>query len=168
MLIFFLCAAMVAWGWPQTPMGRALRLMLIEWPARQLARLNPGKVLPKLTAGRVLLALLVVFAVGTVILIARQDVLMFLAQGLPEGVAWFAAFDVASYLDVIALGVVLSATVRLRSIYVALKARVARSALGRLVRRGRGARSRSLRPERAQQPPSNDDESAWWDLGVAA
>jgi hypothetical protein len=115
----------------------------------------------------VLLVLLALFAVATAVLLARNGGLIFLAQSFPEGIVWFATFDVATYLDVIALAVVLSATVRLRSIYMAIKAWVARSALGRLVRRGR-ARSRSRRPERAQQPPSNDDEPVWWDLRLAA
>jgi hypothetical protein len=169
MLIFLLCAAMmVAWGWPQTPVGRVLRRLMVEWPARQLSRLDPDKVLPKLTSGRILLVLLALIAVAAAVLLARNGALVFLAQGLPEGVAWFAAFDIATYLDVMALAIVLSATVRLRSIYVALKAWVARSALSRLMRHGRGARSRSPRPERGLQPPSNDDEPVWWDLGLAA
>jgi hypothetical protein len=168
MLIFLLCAAMmVAWGWPQTPVGRVLRRLMVEWPARQLSRLDPDKVLPKLTSGRILLVLLSLFAVAAAVLLARNGALVFLAQGLPEGVAGFAAFDIATYLDVIGLAVVLGATVRLRTIYVALKAWAGRSALGRLVRRGRGARNRSPRPERRPQPPSNDDEPAWWDLGLA-
>ncbi|HEV7383947.1 MAG TPA: hypothetical protein VGN89_03645 [Phenylobacterium sp.] len=168
MLIFFLCAAMmVTWGWPQTPVGRVLRRLMVEWPARQLARLDLGKVLPKRTAGRVLLVLLVLFAVAAAVLLARNGALVFLAQGLPEGVAWFAAFDIATYLDVMALAVVLSATVRVRAIYAALRAWIARSALGRLAPRGGGARSRSPRPQRRPQPPSNDDEQGWRNLGLA-
>jgi hypothetical protein len=168
MLIFLLCMAMmVTWGWPQTPVGRALRRLMVEWPARQLARLDPGKVLPKRPSGRVLLVLLALLAIGAALLLARNDGLIFLAQGMPEGIAWFAAFDIATYLDVIALAVVLSATVRLRTIYVPLRAWVARSALGRRVRRGQSARSRSPRPERKAPPPSNDDEPAWWVSGLA-
>jgi hypothetical protein len=168
MLILLLCAAMiVAWRWPQTPVGRVLHRLMVDWPARQLAKLDPGKVLPKLTSGKVLLVLLVLFAAAMAIVVAENDGLMFLAQGLPDGVAWFAAFDVATYLDVIALAVVLSATVRLRAIYAVLRAWVARSALGRLVQRAQGARSRSPRPERKTPPPSNDDEPAWADMGLA-
>ena len=166
MLIFLWCVVMmVAWGWPRTPVGRALHRLMVEWPARQVAKLD--KVVPKLTSGRVLLVLLALFTVAAAILLARNGGLLFLAQSFPEGIVWFATFDIATYLDVIALALVLGATVRVRAIYAALKARFARSALGRRVRRGRGARSRSRSPERRPQPPSNDDEPAWSGFGLA-
>jgi hypothetical protein len=165
MLILLLCAAMVVvWRWPQTPVGRMLHRLLVDWPARKLERLSPAKVLPKLTSGRVLLlllALLVVVAIALVIAIAGKETMMFLAQGMPEGVAWFAAFDIATYIDVVALGLVLGATVRLRALYSAVTSWAARSAVGRAIRRARGARSRSRRPARIASPPSNDDEPAW-------
>ena len=168
MLTVLLCAAMMfAWLCPQTPLGRMLRRLLVEWPARKLAALDPRKMLPKLTAGRVLLLLLVLSALALVVAVARADVTMFLAQGMPEGIAWFATFDVAAYLDVIALALVLGATVRVRAIYAALKAWVARSAICRRMWRGRSARSRSPRPERRPHPPSNDDEPGWRDVRLA-
>lgn len=113
-----------------------------------------------------LFGLLLLLLVGAAIALARTEYVVLL-QGVPEGIAWFATFDIATYLDVIALGVLLSATVRLRAIYAALKAWVAGSALGRRVRRGQSARSRSPRPERGAPPPSNDDEPAWWAPGLA-
>lgn len=168
MLILLLCAAMiVAWRWPQTPVGRVLHRLMVEWPARQLAKLDPGKLLPKLGSGRMLLVLLLVLAVGMAIEVARSDGMMFLAQVVPDGVAWFATFDIATYLDVVALGVVLGATVRLRAIYAALKAWVVRSVLGRKVRQARGARRRTPHPRRRPPPSSNDDEPAWADFGLA-
>lgn len=171
MLTLLLCAAamFVAWRWPQTPVGRMLRNAMVDWPARQLAKLNPRKVLPKLTAGKVLFVLLLLIAVVGAITLARTESVILL-QGVPEGVAWFATFDIATYLDVIALAIVLGATVRLQASYAALKAWVARSALGRLAGRlhsGRGARSRSRRNVRRPQAPSNDDEAAWPTLGLA-
>lgn len=170
MLTLLLCAAMaVAWRWPQTPVGRMLRRLMVEWPARQLVKLAPGRMLPKLTPGKVLFVLLVLLAVAAAIAVSRTEAVILL-QGAPEGIAWFATFDIAAYLDVIALALMLGATVRLRAIYAALKAWVARSALGRLaarVRGGRGARSRAPRVGRRLPPPSNDDEPAWPAFGLA-
>jgi hypothetical protein len=169
MLILLLCAAViVAWRWPQTAVGRALHQLLVDWPARLLAELNLGRVLPKrITSGRVALIVPILLAVLIAFVVAHNDGLVFLAQGMPEGIAWFATFDIATYLDVIALGLVLGATVRLRALYGAFKTWLARSAIGRWVRRAPAARSRSPRPERKAPPASNDDGPAWADLGLA-
>jgi hypothetical protein len=161
MLILLFCAAVaVAQLWPDTALGRALRHCMIDLPARKLA---------ELTVGRVLFVLLLVLFIAVAIALARTEYVVLL-QGVPEGIAWFATFDIATYLDVIALAVVLGATVRLRATYAAFKAWVARSALGRLaarVRGGRGARSRAPRVGRRLPPPSNDDEPAWPAFGLA-
>jgi hypothetical protein len=166
MLFFLLCAAMiVAWRWPETPVGRILHRLLVAWPAHQLARLDD--ILPKRASGKLLLLLLIVLTVSLAIVVARNDGLIFLAQGMPEGIAWSATFDIATYLDVVALGLMLGATIRLRAVYVALRSWLARTALGRVVRRVSGARTRSPRPERKAPPPSNDEEPAWPGLGLA-
>jgi hypothetical protein len=171
MLTFLLCAAamVVVWRWPQTPVGRALRSLMVDWPADKLAKLDPRKALPKLTAGKILFVILLFLAIAAAIALARTEAVVLL-QGVPEGVAWFATFDIATYLDVIAVALVLGATVRLRAIYAAIKAWTMRSALGRLavgLRPSQGARSRSRRDARRPQPPSNDDEPAWPTLGLA-
>jgi hypothetical protein len=168
MLILLFCAAViVAWRWPQTPVGQALQGLMVEWPARQLAKLDLREALPKRTSGRVALIVPILLAVLIAFVVAHNDGLVFLAQGMPEGIAWFATFDIATYLDVIALGLVLGATVRLRALYGAFKTWLARSAIGRWVRRAPAARSRSPRPERKAPPASNDDGPAWADLGLA-
>lgn len=162
MLIVLLYATVIAaWRWPHSATGQVLHRLLADWPARQLAKLNLGRLIPKMTSGRVALALLLVFAVVVAVALARNDGLIFLAQAMPEGIAWFATFDIATYLDVIALGLVLGASVRLRALYAAPKAWAARSAVGRAIRRACRARTRSPRPERKAPPPSNDDEPAW-------
>jgi len=167
MLMLLLCAAMiVAWRWPQTPVGRVLHRLMVDWPARLLAKWDPGKVMPKLAAGKVLFGLMIVLAVLGAAALAQHGAI-FLAQGAPEVIAWFAAFDVATYIDVIALALVLGATVRLRAAYAAIRTWLARSTLSRLTRRPGGARSRSPRPERKAPPPSNDDEPAWPAFGLA-
>jgi hypothetical protein len=166
MLFLLLCAAMiVTWRWPETSVGRVLHRLMVDWPAHQLARL--GNALPRHASGKLLLLLLIVLMVALAIVVARNDGMIFLAQGMPEGIAWFATFDIATYLDVVALGLMLGATVRLRAVYVALRSWLARTALGRVVRRARGARSQSRRAGRRARPPSNDDEPAWAGFGLA-
>jgi hypothetical protein len=164
MLFLLICAAMiVAAAWPRTPVGRMLHRLMVDGPARRLAALDLGRLVPRRASGRIALLLLILLMVGALVALARSDSLIMLAQGMPEGIAWFATFDIATYLDVIALGLVLGATVRVRAIYAALKAWVARSALGRRVRRASRATRRPPRPAH-RPPPSNDDEPVWWDL----
>ena len=154
--LLFCMAAAIILVWPDTTCGRTLRRLMIELPARTL------------TPGAVLFALLVMLAIAVVIGLARGDGVFLVAQGVPEGIAWFATFEVATYLDVIALAWLLAATVRLRAAYDALKAAAARARrlaverAGALRLRSRmGARDRSRRGARRTPPPSRDDEPAW-------
>jgi hypothetical protein len=158
MLIFLFCAAAaVAWLFPDTPAGRALRRLLVDLPARKLAQL---------TAGRVIFALLVMLAIAAAIGFAKTDGIALLAQGLPDGIAWFATFDVATYLDVIAIAWLLAAAVRLRAAYDGLRTLAARARrlaqpwIKMLRLRKTGARSRSRRPGEKPPPPREDDR-AW-------
>lgn len=157
-MFLFCAAAAMAWLFPDTPTGRSLRHLLVDLPARKLAQLTPGAVI---------FALLVVLAIAAAIGLARTDGIFLVAQGLPEGIAWFATFDVATYLDVIALAWLLTATVRLRMAYDGLRAlaararRVARPWTTALrVRRAR-ARTRSRRPAGKPLRPSRDEEPGW-------
>jgi hypothetical protein len=162
MLILLLCAAMVvAWRWPQTPVGRTLHRLMVAWPARKLANLSPGKALPKLASGRVLLVLIVLIGIVLADGVFRGDVMMFLAQISPEGIAWFVTFDVATYFDVIALALMLAATVRMRAVAQALRAWVARVREGVAVRRSSARSRRPRRPVRKPPPKSSDDDGGW-------
>ena len=160
MLIFLFCAAAaMAWLFPETPTGRSLRRLLVDLPARKLAQLTPGTVI---------FGLLVVLAIALAIGLFRTDGIFLVAQGLPEGVAWCATFDVATYLDVIALAWLLAAMVRLRAAYDALRVladqakRLAQCWVTQLRVRDRdGARARSRRTDRKCPPPAQDDEPAW-------
>ena len=160
MLIFLFCAAAaMAWLFPETPTGRSLRRLLVDLPARKLAQVTPGKVI---------FALLVVLAIAAAIGLARTDGIFLVAQGLPDGIAWFATFDVATYLDVIALAWLLAAMVRLRAAYEGLRAladqakRLAQRWVTVLRVRGRpGARTRSRRAGGKPPRPPRDEEPGW-------
>jgi hypothetical protein len=160
MLIFLFCAvAAMVWLFPDTPAGRSLRRLMVDLPARKLAQVTPGHMI---------FALLIVLAITLAIGLFRTDGIFLVAQGLPEGIAWFATFDVATYLDVIALAWLLSAMVRLRAAYQGLRAladqakRLAQGWIAMLRIRDRaGARTRSRRTGGKPRPPPPDEEAGW-------
>jgi hypothetical protein len=71
--------------------------------------------LPRVTPGRVALLLFVFAAVALVMMWVKGEGLALIGPAIPEALAWFAAFDVAAYLDVIAVMAVLAVTVRFRA-----------------------------------------------------
>lgn len=96
---------------PTTSVGKALRNLLVDGPARRLNRI---------TAGR----LAFYFGLGALGLILFG---LFEAEGLrlfslmaPELVVWFVMFDVSLFLDVFFLGIALAATDRARVIRAAI------------------------------------------------
>jgi hypothetical protein len=108
-----LCAGLaVAVLFPETPAGKLLWCLLIELPARKLARIRPTHV----AVGFV--ALVVVIAV---IAYAKAEGMFVIAQGVPEGFVWFTMFDVATYIDMLAILAMVAATVRLRATYDAMR-----------------------------------------------
>jgi hypothetical protein len=114
----------------------------------------------------VIFALFVMLAIALAIGLFRTDSVFLVAQGLPEGIAWAATFDVVTYLDVIALAWLLAAVVRLRAAYEGLQAladqakRLTRRLIATLRIRG-GMRSRARRADRKRLPPARDEEAAW-------
>jgi len=160
MILVMLYLAVLAAGlWPETAVGRALRRLMVDLPRAMLAWLTPGKIL--LILGLALIA-------AALIAIARADVTAFVAQGLPEGIGWLVTFDVATYLDVIALAWLLAATVRLRAMARAVRALATRMVQAVALRRS-AARSRRTRPARKPTPKASDDDGGWaWAYGREA
>ena len=129
---------------PQSFAGRALRRLLVEKPAEALSRLRRGH-----------LGLVVLLAAmgAAAVALGREGVVI--AGQTPEVVAWFAAFDIATYVEVFATAVVLIATVRLKEVAGAV-----RVALGRVLAFRRAPRS-VRRPTRRRTPPADPDGPAW-------
>jgi hypothetical protein len=155
-LVLFCVAVGVAVLWPDTSPGRALRRWMIELPAERL------------TPGVLLVGLLALIAFATVIGLGRTDAIFLLAQGVPEGIGWFVTFDIATYLDVIALAWLLAATVRLRTVYAAVKTLAAcawrlPSSRGARPRPGPARARRGSRPGGRLPTPSKDEDRppAW-------
>ncbi|MDB5477201.1 MAG: hypothetical protein JWP49_2712 [Phenylobacterium sp.] len=140
---------------PGTPIGRPLKRALVDWPAQRLSRVRPGVVL---------LVLLLTAASVALIAVAKLDGAFLVAQGLPEALGALAAFDVATYLDMLAIGGLFAASVRLRAVKAVVRSVVARL---RVTRRAaplaRAARSRPAAP-----PPANSDDEGWPGFALAA
>jgi hypothetical protein len=161
-----LCACLaVAVLAPGTTIGRLLRELLIDLPARKL---NQVKAL-HLAAGVAALGVAV-----AVVVYARVEGAMVLAQGVPEGLVWFATFDVATYVDAIALLALLAATVRLRAAFGALRASGERAKQGvqrfiAILRTRSNARMNRLAGRRRDTRPTSlsDEDRAWQGLAIA-
>lgn len=157
LILLFCLALAIGWLFPKTSLGKLLHGVLIAAPARALSRLTPATAI---------FGVLAIIGITAFIQFARTDGLMILAQGIPEGIAWFVTFDVATYVDVIALVWLVAATVRLRMVWRALRASGAKLRQGLLRAASAGAAhgrpvaaSRQQRNHRTATPfSSNDDE----------
>ena len=151
MLFALLCLALAIAGLcPETPIGRLLKDLLIDAPARKLAGVRRSHVV---------IALAIV-ALAAVLILGGGHEGMFLAAGyVPEGIAWVAAFDIATYLDVFALVWLAAATVRLRAVWRFTKAALRQAAqAGRRLGMRIAGRERTQRKARTSSPPPNDDD----------
>lgn len=94
-------------------------------------------------------------------LLAKVEGLALGGPMLAEGLAWATAFDIAAYVDAIAVMAIIAATVRMRMVWPVL-----RSAIRRMIRllrsvRRRGAH-RATRPRRPRpNKPRADDAPPW-------
>lgn len=92
---------------PETMTARALTRLLVEMPLRAVRRL-----------GRTNLILMLLLAAAAIALIAwaKTEGLYLTAQMVPEGIAWVAAFDIGTWVDLMVMGWILGATVRLKAL----------------------------------------------------
>ena len=95
----------LALGFPETRIGGALRRLLIDEPVRRLNRV---------TRGHALLALVVFGFLAAAWAIGRQDGLMVAGQATADGLVTAMTIDVATWLDVTAIALVVAAALRFR------------------------------------------------------
>ena len=150
---------------PDTPVGRPFRELLIEVPARKLRSLKRSHWMA------------IVIAVGMMaafFIYAKLEGLVVFAGGLPDALTWFAVFDVATYIDVVALLALLTAIVRFKAVYVALRSvvqAVRRWTTTRLCgwRDPRHPRIKRRRPTRSRRSRgSAEDDESWQPAAVAS
>jgi len=149
MLIAMVFAVMaLALLFPESGIGGALRRLLIEEPARRLGRLRRGHLLLAL----VLFALLAAaYAIG------RQDGMIVAGQLGAEGLSYAMAFDLATWLDVTAIALILAATTPLRAA-IRLATDLTRRSVRRLMAPLRSRASGRARRARAARPPRGGED----------
>jgi len=135
LLVLALCTALWA---PDTLIGKTLRAILIDAPAKACRRATPLQMI---------VGLIVLFSLAAFVI------------GAPEWIALFGLGDLASYLDVGLILLVTSAAAHLKS-PLARVVRFARDVSARVVARcGRiRGRNRLSRPRRPKAPPTPDDD----------
>jgi cobalamin biosynthesis protein CobD/CbiB len=144
LLLMALCTALWA---PDTLIGKSLRDVLIDLPAKTLSRATPLKVI-----------------VGLLVFLA----LVAFTFSAPELVAIMGLGDLSIYLDFTIFSILMSTAIRLKSV-LAYAIRLVRrtAALGIPQRKRVGSRDRLSHPRRPRSPPSDDEDDAEWGWAFA-
>jgi hypothetical protein len=139
LLLMALCAALWA---PDTPIGKTLRVVLIDPLAKTLSRATPLKVM----VGLIVFFALIVFIIGA-----------------PELVAIMGVADLSLYLDITIISILVSTAVRLKSM-LAYAIRLVRGIAARDIPQWKraGPRNRLSHRRRPKSPPSDDEGGAEW------
>jgi cobalamin biosynthesis protein CobD/CbiB len=139
LLLLALCA--VLWA-PNTPIGKSLRLVLIDRPAKTLSRATPLKVI-----------------VGLIVLLALVGFII----SAPELVAIMGLSDLSIYLDITIISILMSTAVRLKSV-LTYAIRLVRGIAARDIpqRKRAGPRNRLSHPRRPKLPRSDGEGGAEW------
>jgi hypothetical protein len=139
LLLLALCAALWA---PDTPIGKSLRVALIDAPAKALSRATPLKVI----IGLIVFLTLVIFIFGA-----------------PELVALMGLSDLYFYLDITIISVLVSTATRSKSV-LTYAIRLLRGIAARRTPQWKlaGPRNRLSRLRRPKSPPSDDAGGAEW------
>ncbi|BCA62434.1 hypothetical protein HMP09_1668 [Sphingomonas sp. HMP9] len=138
---------------PQTPIGRAMRYMLVAEPATRLSRF---------TRGDAAVIVLLMIAAAMVTLVGEGDGIRVLTLAAPDIAVWITTFEVSAYLDIVLALAAAASSLRVRGA-------VARY-LGVFARRPaakghpRATRSRKTRSMVAD----NDDDRHWRGIASAA
>ena len=159
--VVFAVLALALW-FPETRIGGALRRLLIDEPTRCLITLKRGHIL---------LGLVIFAALAAAYLIASGPGVLVAGQVAADGLAYAMAIDLATWLDVTAIALVITAAVWLRQVIrpAAVQARqwakrcagLLRVALSSLAR-GRARRARPThRPRHGQDPDRPAPAFAW-------
>jgi len=160
--ILIAVAAAMLWSGHPSGSGRMLRRWLVERPAAWLSRASFVRV------ASVVLALI---AIAAVVHLFEGEGLRLAATSLAEGMAWFMAFDVATYIEAYAVLWLLGASRLARTALGAVRALSAQA--GDAARRAwRGCVRQVSNRGRRDGPRAPRDEdpepAAWPGLALAA
>jgi hypothetical protein len=159
LIVLLFAAIAVALRFPDTPGGKLVKHLLVDAPARLAAQL---------TFGRIVVFLFVALIIGALFALAKTDGLMMAGQAAPEGLAWLATFDVATWADTVALVMLIGAVGRLRGSWAFAANAVRRLCEGAITQVATGlkglrvaANTRSRRRRRPGSPPPETDRDGW-------
>lgn len=143
----FLLVLAVAAASGNTPLGKHLRVLLLEAPARVLNGMTPRRV-----------------AIGSVVILCLMAMVLF----APEWVAMIGLGDLSMYFDITIVALLLSAVSRSKSM-AAYATRLGRVIASRFYMRfgGPTARSRHARLRKPKLPKASDEDGAGWQGAVA-
>ena len=137
----------------QTPIGKALRRVLINKPAARLARF---------TRGDAAVVVLLMIAAAMVTLVGEGDGIRLLTLAAPDVAVWITTFEVSAYLDVVMALAAAASSLRVRGAMARYLSIFARRPAAKAHRRAN--RSRKTRPTIAD----NDDDRHWHGIAFAA
>lgn len=133
---------------PETPLGRTLRRLLVETPARVLARFSARRLIgPALLAGA---------GVVLVIMFEAEGLRLF-AMAAPELVSWAVMFDLTVTLDLVAASLAMAGATRLKPLLARLRMTVRRTTATLRALPRRAARALRTRAIRQPRPTRKDD-----------
>jgi hypothetical protein len=142
-----------------TSVGKGLRQLLVERPARALTKLTPA---------RMLVVLLAVAAAAALVAWLKFDGALVLGRAVPEGLGWFATFDIGLLADAFGAALVFAAALRIRAARRAVSIAAVRTALystklvAKIVAAVRlSPAPRAPRPRQIHAPGRADDEDGW-------
>jgi len=138
---------------PQTPIGRAMRLMLIDKPAVRLLRL---------TRGDAAVMFLLMLTAAMVTLVGEGDGIRLLTLAAPDVAIWITTFEVSAYVDILMALAVAVSSLRVRTFMMGWISVFTRRPAAKAYKRA--IRSRKTRSTDAD----NDDDRHWRQTALAA
>ncbi len=132
----------------ETTLGRALR--------ESLARAQH----PRPTRGQLAVAVFVIVFTATLVATLKTDGFALAARTAPEAMAWFAGFDMATYLDVVAIAALAALALRLRVVWAFVQSAGSRWAVTLRAIRNRRT-TRTHRRRRLSKRKSDDGDGGY-------
>ncbi|KQO05520.1 hypothetical protein [Sphingomonas sp. Leaf242] len=138
---------------PQTPIGKALRRVLIDKPAARLARL---------TRGDAAVMFLLMLTAAMVTLVGEGDGIRLLTLAAPDVAIWITTFEVSAYVDILMALAAAASSLRVRTFMTGWISVCTR-------RPGAKAHKRAIRSRKMRSTDAdNDDDRHWRQTALAA
>ncbi|MBD8618571.1 hypothetical protein IFT67_06515 [Sphingomonas sp. CFBP 13728] len=138
---------------PQTPIGRAMRHVLIDKPAARLLRF---------TRGDAAVMFLLMIAAAMVTLVGEGDGIRLLTLAAPDVAIWITTFEISAYFDILMALAAAASSLRVRGFMTRWLSVFTRRPAAKAHKRA--IRSRKTRSTNAD----NDDDRHWRQTALAA